>query len=109
MMVERTGQFEGMDEADQQLFLSDIQYRDRSGDIEEVLKQLNLSEEFIDSIDISFRIKFRGIVAINTNDDITANLRRVLRDREQEIAVARHAAAAAAGPALAAPPQRLRR
>lgn len=108
MMVERTGQFEGMDEADQQLFLSDIQYRDRSGDIEEVLKQLNLSEEFIDSIDISFRIKFRGIVAINTNDDITANLRRVLRDREQEIAVARHAAAAA-GPALAAPPQRLRR
>ena len=107
MMVERTGQFEGMDEADQQLFLSDIQYRDRSGDIEEVLKQLNLSEEFIDSIDISFRIKFRGIVAINTNDDITANLRRVLRDREQEIAVARHAAAA--GPALAAPPQRLRR
>ena len=100
MMVERTGQFEGMDEADQQLFLSDIQYRDRSGDIEEVLKQLNLSEEFIDSIDISFRIKFRGIVAINTNDDITANLRRVLRDREQEIAVARHAAA---------PPQRLRR
>ncbi|QGQ62731.1 pTP, partial [Fowl aviadenovirus E] len=101
MMVERTGQFEGMDEADQQLFLSDIQYRDRSGDIEEVLKQLNLSEEFIDSIDISFRIKFRGIVAINTNDDITANLRRVLRDREQEIAVARHAAAAAAGPALA--------
>ncbi|QGQ62551.1 pTP, partial [Fowl aviadenovirus E] len=101
MMVERTGQFEGMDEADQQLFLSDIQYRDRSGDIEEVLKQLNLSEEFIDSIDISFRIKFRGIVAINTNDDITANLRRVLRDREQEIAVARHAAAA--GPALAAP------
>lgn len=106
MMVERTGQFEGMDEADQQLFLSDIQYRDRSGDIEEVLKQLNLSEEFIDSIDISFRIKFRGIVAINTNDDITANLRRVLRDREQEIAVARHAAA---GPALAAPPQRLRR
>ncbi|WPV87485.1 pTP protein [Fowl adenovirus 8a] len=109
MMVERTGQFEGMDEADQQLFLSDIQYRDRSGDIEEVLKQLNLSEEFIDSIDISFRIKFRGIVAINTNDDITANLRRVLRDREQDIAVARHAAAAAAGPALAAPPQRLRR
>ncbi|ANJ02485.1 terminal protein precursor pTP [Fowl aviadenovirus 7] len=108
MMVERTGQFEGMDEADQQLFLSDIQYRDRSGDIEEVLKQLNLSEEFIDSIDISFRIKFRGIVAINTNDDITANLRRVLRDREQEIAVARHAAAAA-GPALAAPPHRLRR
>lgn len=107
MMVERTGQFEGMDEADQQLFLSDIQYRDRSGDIEEVLKQLNLSEEFIDSIDISFRIKFRGIVAINTNDDITANLRRMLRDREQEIAVARHAAAA--GPALAAPPQRLRR
>lgn len=107
MMVERTGQFEGMDEADQQLFLSDIQYRDRSGDIEEVLKQLNLSEEFIDSIDISFRIKFRGIVAINTNDDITANLRRVLRDREQEIAVARHAAAA--GPAIAAPPQRLRR
>ncbi|QGQ62623.1 pTP, partial [Fowl aviadenovirus E] len=99
MMVERTGQFEGMDEADQQLFLSDIQYRDRSGDIEEVLKQLNLSEEFIDSIDISFRIKFRGIVAINTNDDITANLRRVLRDREQDIAVARHAAAAA-GPAL---------
>ncbi|QGQ62940.1 pTP, partial [Fowl aviadenovirus E] len=99
MMVERTGQFEGMDEADQQLFLSDIQYRDRSGDIEEVLKQLNLSEEFIDSIDISFRIKFRGIVAINTNDDITANLRRVLRDREQDIAVARHAAAA--GPALA--------
>lgn len=107
MMVERTGQFEGMDEADQQLFLSDIQYRDRSGDIEEVLKQLNLSEEFIDSIDISFRIKFRGIVAINTNDDITANLRRVLRDREQDIAVARHAAAA--GPALAAPPHRLRR
>ena len=107
MMVERTGQFEGMDEADQQLFLSDIQYRDRSGDIEEVLKQLNLSEEFIDSIDISFRIKFRGIVAINTNDDITANLRRVLRDREQEIAVARHAAAGPA--ALAVPPQRLRR
>ncbi|AP_000377.1 pTP [Fowl aviadenovirus D] len=91
MMIERTGQFEGMDEADQHLFLSDIQYRDRSGDIEEVLKQLNLSEEFIDSIDISFRIKFRGIVAISTNEAITDNLRRVLRDREQELLVARHA------------------
>ena len=90
LMVERTGQFEGMDEADQQLFLSDIQYRDRSGDIEEVLKQLNLSEEFIDSIDISFRIKYRGIVAISTNERITANLRHVLRRREQDIAVARH-------------------
>ncbi|QJP03672.1 terminal protein precursor [Aviadenovirus cerasi] len=90
MMVERTGQFEGMDEADQQLFLSDIQYRDRSGDIEEVLKQLNLSEELIDSIDISFRIKFRGIVAISTNERITDNLRRVLRHREQDIAIARH-------------------
>nr|WJJ54608.1 MAG: pTP protein [Otus scops adenovirus] len=84
MMVERTGQFDGMDDTDQQLFLSDIQYRDKSGDIEEVLKQLNLSEELIDSIDISFRIKFRGIVAISTNEQIKANLRRVLRQyREQ--------------------------
>ncbi|AP_000411.1 pTP [Fowl aviadenovirus A] len=88
MMVERTGQFEGMDDADQQLFLSDIQYRDRSGDIEEVLKQLNLSEELIDSIDISFRIKFKGIVAIATNEEIKANLRRVLRHRREDIEAA---------------------
>ncbi|AGX93334.1 pTP [turkey adenovirus 5] len=85
MMVERTGQFDGMDDADQQLFLSDIQYRDRSGDIEEVLKQLNLSEELIDSIDISFRIKLKGIVAISTREEIKTNLRRVLRDRQEEL------------------------
>lgn len=85
MMVERTGQFDGMDEADQQIFLSDIQYRDKSGDINEVLKQLNLSEELIDSIDISFRIKFRGIVAITTNNAIKQNLRRVLQNRQLNI------------------------
>lgn len=82
MMVERTGQFQGMDEMDQHLFLSDIQYRDKSGDIEEVLKQLNLSEELVDSIDLSFRIKFRGIVAISTNQAIRAQLQRVLRHRQ---------------------------
>lgn len=84
MMVERTGQFEGMDEADQQIFLSDIQYRDKSGDVEEVLKQLNLSEELIDSIDISFRIKFHGIVVVSTNERIRQNLRRVLEDRRPQ-------------------------
>ncbi|BCZ16696.1 pre-terminal protein [Aviadenovirus bubonis] len=85
MMVERTGQFDGMDDTDQQLFLSDIQYRDKSGDIEEVLKQLNLSEELIDSIDISFRIKFKGIVAISTNERIKANLQRVLRQYREQL------------------------
>lgn len=84
LMVERTGQFEGMDEADQQLFLSDIQYRDKSGDIDEVLKQLNLSEELIESIDISFRIKYRGMVAISTNQRIGENLRNVLQRRQEE-------------------------
>lgn len=84
MMVERTGQFEGMDEADQQIFLSDIQYRDRSGDVEEVLRQLNLSEELIDSVDISFRLKYRGIVAITTNRRIVDNLHRILRDRQHD-------------------------
>lgn len=84
LMVERTGQFVDMDEADQQLFLSDIQYRDRSGDIEEVLKQLNLSEELIDSIDISFRIKYKGIVAIATNNRIKQNLRDELRRRNAQ-------------------------
>ncbi|ALF39436.1 pTP [Duck adenovirus 3] len=77
MMVERTGQFAGMDEADQQLFLSDIQYRDKSGDIDDVLNQLNLSEELIESIDISFRIKFKGVTAISTNQRIQARLREV--------------------------------
>ncbi|AXB73033.1 pre-terminal protein [Psittacine adenovirus 1] len=85
MMVERTGQFQGMDELDQHLFLSDIQYRDRSGDVEEVLKQLNLSEELLDSIDLSFRIKFRGIVAINTNQRIRVQLLRVLRHRQENL------------------------
>ncbi|QEJ80768.2 pTP [Southern Psittacara leucophthalmus aviadenovirus] len=83
LMVEKTGQFEGMDELDQQLFLSDIQYRDKSGDIEDVMKQLNLSEELIDSIDISFRVRFKGIVAICTREEIKANLRRFLRDRQE--------------------------
>ncbi|AFC40567.1 terminal protein precursor pTP [Goose adenovirus 4] len=77
MMVERTGQFAGMDEADQQLFLSDIQYRDKSGDIDDVLNQLNLSEELIESIDISFRVKFKGITAVSTNKRIQANLRQI--------------------------------
>ncbi|UVG43976.1 pTP [Fowl aviadenovirus 5] len=90
LMVERTGQFDGMDEADQQIFLSDIQYRDRSGDIEEVLRQLNLNEELIDSIDISYRIKFRGIVAISTNERIVNNLQQVLRQRDRDAAIARH-------------------
>lgn len=83
LMVEKTGQFEGMDDLDQQLFLSDIQYRDKSGDIEDVLNQLNLSEELIDSIDISFRVRFKGIVAICTNENIKANLRRFMRDRQE--------------------------
>lgn len=76
MMVERTGQFAGMDEADQHLFLSDIQYRDKSGDIDNVLNQLNLNEELIENIDISFRIKFKGVVAISTNKRIQATLNR---------------------------------
>lgn len=79
MMVERTGQFIGLDESDQQIFLSDIQYRDRSGDIEEVLNQLNLSEELIENIEISFRIKVKGTVAITTNQQIKDVLRRNLR------------------------------
>lgn len=84
LMVERTGQLADMDEAEQQLFLSDIQYRDKSGDIEEVLKQLNLSEELIESIDISYRIKYKGIVAIATNERIKANLRTVLQRRNAQ-------------------------
>nr|WGL40795.1 terminal protein precursor [Tawny frogmouth aviadenovirus A] len=91
MMVERTGQFEGMDEVEQHMFLSDIQYRDKSGDVEEVLKQLNLSEELIDSIDISFRIRFRGIVAITTNQRIRGNLQRVLAQRGQQARAAQQA------------------
>lgn len=87
LMVEKTGQFEGMDEMDQQIFLSDIQYRDKSGDIEDVMKQLNLSEELIDSIDISFRVRFKGIVAICTREEIKANLRRFLQDRQEGLEV----------------------
>lgn len=83
VMVEKTGQFEGMDDLDQQLFLSDIQYRDKSGDIEDVMNQLNMSEELIDSIDISFRVRFKGIVAICTEESIKNNLRQVLRDRRE--------------------------
>lgn len=85
LMVEKTDQFVDMDDADQQIFLSDIQYRDKSGDVDEVLKQLNLSEELLDSVDISFRIKVKGIVGITTSRTIRDNLRRVLRHRQEDL------------------------
>ncbi|BBJ21541.1 terminal protein precursor pTP [Crane-associated adenovirus 1] len=75
-MIEKTGQIQDMDEQEQMMFLSNIQYRDRSGDVEEVLRQLNLNEENIDGVDISIRIKFKGVCAISTNNRIIANLQR---------------------------------
>lgn len=75
--IERAGH--GMDEQDIDQFMSDIAYHDNSGDVQEILKQLEMSDIDIDSIELSFRFRVTGPVVFTQNRNIINLNRRVVQ------------------------------
>lgn len=88
-IVERAG-LARLDDADLRDMLEDIAWRENSGEIQDVLDQVTLNDADIDRIDLSFRIRIQGPVAISSNNSIQSIQRRVIqvtrqrgRDRQQ--------------------------
>lgn len=75
--IERAGH--GMDDQDVEQFMSDIAFHDNSGDVQEILKQLEMSDTEIDSIELSFRFRVTGPVVFSQNPNIIQLNRRVIR------------------------------
>lgn len=75
--VQRAGHGElNEDEIDQ--LMTDIAYHDNSGDIQEILRQAQLNDVDVDSIELSFRFKVNGPVIITQNRNIITLCRRVI-------------------------------
>lgn len=75
--VERAGH--GLDEQDIDQFMADIAYQDNSGDVQEILRQLEMNDTEIDSIELSFRFRITGPVVFTQNRNIRDLNRRVVR------------------------------
>lgn len=75
--IERAGH--GMEEHDIDQFMSDIAYHDNSGDVQEILKQLEMSDTEIDSIELSFRFRVTGPVVFTQNRNIRELNHRVVQ------------------------------
>ncbi|QSV39475.1 pTP [Bovine adenovirus 7] len=57
--------------------LQDIQYVENSGDVEEIIEQINANLQELESVEIAFRIKFSGIVAYSTNNNVLRSFERL--------------------------------
>lgn len=77
-IVERAG-LARLDDGDLRDMLEDIAWRENSGEIQDVLDQVTLNDGDIDRLDLSFRIRIEGPVAISSNNSIQAIQRRVIR------------------------------
>lgn len=75
--VERAGHGLNNEEMDQ--FMADIAYHDNSGDVQEIVKQLEMNDVEIDSIELSFRFKVTGPVVFSQNREIQSINRRVVQ------------------------------
>lgn len=58
-------------------FMNDIEWHENSGDVEEIIRQVTLNDADIDNIELSFRVKIRGPVALSGNQNIQTINRRV--------------------------------
>lgn len=77
-IVERAG-LARLDDSDLRDMLEDIAWRENSGEIQDVLDQVTLNDGDIDRLDLSFRIRIEGPVAISSNNSIQTIQRRVIR------------------------------
>lgn len=77
-IVERAG-LARLDDGDLRDMLDDIAWRENSGEIQDVLDQVTLNDGDIDRLDLSFRIRVEGPVAISSNNSIQSIQRRVIR------------------------------
>lgn len=75
--VERAGHGE-LDEDEVDRLMTDIAYQDNSGDVQEILRQAQINDTEVDSIELSFRFKVSGPVIITQNRNIITICRRVL-------------------------------
>ncbi|ARE31881.1 pTP [red squirrel adenovirus 1] len=75
--VERAGHA-GLDEEEIEQFMTDIAYHDNSGDVQEILKQLEMNDVDIDSIELSFRFRLTGPVVFSQHREIQKINRRVV-------------------------------
>ncbi|AEW91331.1 terminal protein [Bovine adenovirus 3] len=76
--VHRAGRGE-LDEEEIERFMTDIAYRDHSGDVEEIIRQAELNDASINSVDLSFRFKVTGPVAFTQHPEIQRINRRVVQ------------------------------
>nr|WRQ19809.1 MAG: pTP protein [unidentified adenovirus] len=67
------------EEVDLERLLTDIDYRENSGEISEIIKQIETAEQDIDSVELSFRFKMTGPVAFTQNSQIRNINSRVVR------------------------------
>lgn len=76
--VERAGHAE-LDENEIEQFMTDIAHHENSGDVQEILKQLEMNDVDIDSIELSFRFRVTGPVVFTQNPEIQRINARVVR------------------------------
>lgn len=76
--VERAGHM-ALDEDEIEQFMADIAHHENSGDVQEILKQLEMNDTDIDSIELSFRFRITGPVVFSQNQHIQRINSRVIR------------------------------
>lgn len=74
--VERAGM--ELDDEDIEQFMSDIAFHDNSGDVQEIIRQAEMNDAEIESVDISFRFKVTGPVIFSQNREIQNINKRVV-------------------------------
>lgn len=75
--VERAGLGE-LEEDEVEQFMQDIAYHDNSGDVGEILRQVEVNDANVDSMELSFRFKVTGPVVFTQNRQIQNINRRVV-------------------------------
>lgn len=75
--VERAGHGD-LDEDELEQFMQDIAYRENSGDVSEILRQVATHDADIDSVELSFRFRVTGPVVFSGNPQIQNINRRVI-------------------------------
>lgn len=75
--VERAGHA-NLDEEEIDRLMEDIAYHDNSGDVQEIIRQAQLNDANVDSIELSFRFKVNGPIILTQNRNIITLCRRVL-------------------------------
>lgn len=80
-----------VNEEDLEQFMADASYQENSGDIQQLINQLQMNDVDVDSVELSFRFKVTGPVAFSQNREIQRINRRVIQHasalRQQRIAI----------------------